>query len=64
MPLATTHRFVGELLSCGALERNRNGRYEIGPCTGRPGGSRFGWRCWTASGRHGDGARRADRRPG
>ncbi|MGP3940146.1 IclR family transcriptional regulator [Streptomyces sp. 6N106] len=30
MPLATTHRLVGELLSWGALERNRNGRYEIG----------------------------------
>ncbi|GAA1085916.1 MULTISPECIES: IclR family transcriptional regulator [Streptomyces violaceusniger group] len=30
MPLATTHRLVGELLSWGALERDRNGRYEIG----------------------------------
>lgn len=30
MPLATTHRLVGELLSWGALERNRSGRYEIG----------------------------------
>ncbi|MFE1936552.1 IclR family transcriptional regulator [Streptomyces sp. NPDC059474] len=30
IPLATTHRLVGELLSWGALERNRNGRYEIG----------------------------------
>ncbi|MFI0822052.1 IclR family transcriptional regulator [Streptomyces sp. NPDC021098] len=30
MPLATTHRLVGELLSWGALERNRDGRYEIG----------------------------------
>src|ERR1044072_948890 len=30
MPLATTHRLVGELLSWGALERTRSGRYEIG----------------------------------
>jgi DNA-binding IclR family transcriptional regulator len=30
MPLATTHRLVGELLSWGALERSRNGRYQIG----------------------------------
>ncbi|MFE2941313.1 IclR family transcriptional regulator [Streptomyces sp. NPDC059255] len=30
MPLATTHRLVGELHSWGALERDRDGRYEIG----------------------------------
>ncbi|GAA2399350.1 IclR family transcriptional regulator [Actinomadura vinacea] len=30
MPLTTTHRLVGELVSWGALERSHNGRYQIG----------------------------------
>ncbi|MFD1535442.1 IclR family transcriptional regulator [Nonomuraea guangzhouensis] len=30
MPLTTAHRLVGELVSWGALERDRNGRYQIG----------------------------------
>jgi DNA-binding IclR family transcriptional regulator len=30
MPLTTTHRLVRELVSWGALERNHNGRYQIG----------------------------------
>jgi DNA-binding IclR family transcriptional regulator len=30
MPLTTTHRLVRELVSWGALERNQNGRYQIG----------------------------------
>ena len=30
MPLTTTHRLVRELVSWGALERSRNGRYQIG----------------------------------
>ncbi|WP_433206076.1 IclR family transcriptional regulator [Dactylosporangium sp. CS-047395] len=30
MPLATTHRLVGELAAWGALERDADGRYQIG----------------------------------
>ena len=30
LPLATTHRLVGELAAWGALERGENGRYRIG----------------------------------
>jgi DNA-binding IclR family transcriptional regulator len=30
MPLTTAHRLVGELVAWGALERDRNGRYQIG----------------------------------
>ncbi|MFC4015900.1 IclR family transcriptional regulator [Nonomuraea purpurea] len=30
MPLTTAHRLVGELVSWGALERDRDGRYQIG----------------------------------
>jgi DNA-binding IclR family transcriptional regulator len=30
IPLATTHRLVGELVSWGALERDDSGRYQIG----------------------------------
>ncbi|MEV0347601.1 hypothetical protein AB0H88_17690 [Nonomuraea sp. NPDC050680] len=30
MPLTTARRLVGELVAWGALERDRNGRYQIG----------------------------------
>jgi DNA-binding IclR family transcriptional regulator len=30
MPMATTHRLVGELVAWGALERDEHGRYQIG----------------------------------
>src|SRR5690349_12566557 len=30
LPVSTTHRLIGELLRCEALERTRDGRYTIG----------------------------------